>query len=300
MTRVPRSLAVLAAVLTVGCDSPTGPELAPTQRCGSQGNAVVTFADPQLAAAVSAELGGDAPTCNRVGSIEQLAADGAGIADLAGAQNLTGLTDLLLPRNAISDVTPLSGLTRLQFLDLQSNQITDISAFSGLTSLLGLSLARNQIVDVSPLGALPQLTLLGLDHNNISDVSALGSVTTLSRLVLFNNNVTDISSLSPLIALGLLDLGKNPVPDIGPIANMFQINVLGLEDIGVTDLSPLGDLLFLAEIVLTENTQLNDIQPLIDNVGVGRDDLVHLQGTNVPCTDVALLEAKRVTVLSEC
>jgi hypothetical protein len=39
---------------------------------------------------------------------------------------------------------------------------------------------------------------------------------------------------------------------------------------------------------------------LLDNTGLGAGDTVYLQFTNVSCTDVAALEAKGVTVLSDC
>ena len=44
----------------------------------------------------------------------------------------------------------------------------------------------------------------------------------------------------------------------------------------------------------------DDIQPLLDNTGLGAGNFVHLSGTNVSCPDVAALEAKGVTVSSDC
>ena len=53
-------------------------------------------------------------------------------------------------------------------------------------------------------------------------------------------------------------------------------------------------------LTLTNNPDLTDIQPLLDNTGLGAGDEVLLAGTNVSCLDVALLEAKGVTVASGC
>jgi hypothetical protein len=51
---------------------------------------------------------------------------------------------------------------------------------------------------------------------------------------------------------------------------------------------------------LDDNPNLTDIQPLLDNAGLGAGDTVYLQATSVSCTDVAALQAKGVTVQSDC
>ena len=45
---------------------------------------------------------------------------------------------------------------------------------------------------------------------------------------------------------------------------------------------------------------LTDVQPLVDNTGLGPGDQVFLMNTNVSCTDVPALEAKGVEVDSDC
>jgi hypothetical protein len=62
-------------------------------------------------------------------------------------------------------------------------------------------------------------------------------------------------------------------------------------------LSGLSNLRYL---VLDNNPNLTDIQPLLDNTGLGADDTVDRESTNVSCSDVAALEAKGVTVQSDC
>ena len=49
-----------------------------------------------------------------------------------------------------------------------------------------------------------------------------------------------------------------------------------------------------------DNNSITDIQPLLDNTGLGVGDTVSLSGTSVSCADVAALEAKGVTVFSDC
>ena len=70
-----------------------------------------------------------------------------------------------------------------------------------------------------------------------------------------------------------------------------------LQDNSITDVGPLRGLTMLRWLYLSDNPNLTDIQPLIDNGGFGR---VELQNTNVGCADVAALEAKGVIVESEC
>jgi len=63
----------------------------------------------------------------------------------------------------------------------------------------------------------------------------------------------------------------------------------------------------LAVVDLENNVNLSNIQPLIDNPSLGVSncgncgaDKVYLSNTSVSCADVALLEAKGVTVTHTC
>ena len=72
----------------------------------------------------------------------------------------------------------------------------------------------------------------------------------------------------------------------------------------ITDITALRWLTRLYILNLSNNTSLSNIQPLLDNPGLGWGflgaDVVGLGGTNVSCADVAALEAKGVTVTSDC
>jgi len=56
----------------------------------------------------------------------------------------------------------------------------------------------------------------------------------------------------------------------------------------------------LTDLWLHMNPDLTDIQTLLDNTGLGTGDSVLLMNTNVSCTDVVALEARGVTVISDC
>ncbi len=292
-----------ALLALCACGDATGPTLSAGERCGSDDNAVASFADPGLEAKAREALELDPTeslTCGRVGSLESLGANAAGIRDLSGAENLTGLTELLLAQNAIEDLGPLSGLTDLEFLDVRENAITDLSPLSGLTGMLGLSLGQNQVSDLSPVRSMSELEQLGASHNRISDLAPLAGLEGLLRLELYNNDIADLAPLAGMWTLQTLDLGRNTVPDLSTLTELDNLLIIGLERTTVTDLSPLIDMLLLSFLVFDDNRNLSDIQPLLDNPGVGRDDTVQLERTAVSCEDIALLEAKRATVTSNC
>ena len=82
---------------------------------------------------------------------------------------------------------------------------------------------------------------------------------------------------------------------------------LFLDNNSITDISALRGLTELGSLRLSNNPDLEDIQPLLDNPGLGPippwafgPDLVTLRSTSVSCTDVAALKAKRVSVGSDC
>ena len=304
--RLPRSLSPWAAgalLALCACGDGTGPVLTPGERCGSDGNAVPAFADPALEAEVRAQLElapTESLTCGRVASLASLGANNAGIRDLSGAENLTGVTELLLAQNAIKDLSPLSGLTSIEYLDVRENQITDLSPLSTLAGMFALSVGHNQVSDLSPVSGLSALEQLGVSHNRISDLAPIAGLEGLLRLEAFNNDITDLTPVAGMLALQALDVGRNTVPDISALDELNDLLLVGLERTTVTDLSPLGDMLLLSYVVLDDNRDLSDIQPLLDNRGVGRDDTVQLERTAVSCEDIALLREKRATVTSNC
>jgi hypothetical protein len=84
------------------------------------------------------------------------------------------------------------------------------------------------------------------------------------------------------------------------VSSLVELTVLGLDGASVTDVSPLTGLRLLTVLVLDDNSSLTNIRPLIDNTGIGRDDTVHLNGTEARCDDVATLTSRGVIVFSEC
>jgi len=174
---------------------------------------------------------------------------------------------------------------------------------SGLTVLNAHNIGIERLVGIQNL---TNLTLLNLRLNNITDISVLSGLTNLDFLDLQHNLITDISALSELTNLRSLGLGSNPITDLSALSGLTNLRELRLHSsfdpnpYPITDISPLSGLTSLTILDLSNNTGLSNIQPLLDNTGLGAGDTVLLNNTNVNCTDVAALEAKGVTVVSDC
>ena len=109
------SLFLVALALT-GCglesDKPSGPEPPIVD-----GATTLAFADSALQVAVDEVVAGTS------GALVALSANGRGIADLGGIEQLTQLEALDLAHNAIRDLSPLAGLRQLRLLDLVTTRL---------------------------------------------------------------------------------------------------------------------------------------------------------------------------------
>ncbi|MGD8869575.1 MAG: leucine-rich repeat domain-containing protein [Gemmatimonadales bacterium] len=280
------------------------PVLQPDELCSDYPDyAIATFEDARLTARILTALsvGFQEPlTCGQISGLTVLGASRAEITSLVGIQNLAGLTNLSLWGNSINDISALGGLTNLTDLDLSFNSISDISGLSGLTSLTDLDLSFNSISDIGGLSGLTSLTYLSLSNNSISDIGGLSGLTGLTHLFLHNNRISDISGLSGLTGLTGLLLSNNSISDISGLSGLTSLTYLYLSNNSIGDISGLSGLTSLMWLYLGNNPNLTDIQSLLDNTGLGAGDIVDLQSTSVSCMDVAALQAKGVTVLSDC
>jgi internalin A len=223
---------------------------------------MVTFADPNIEAAVRLEIGKPegAIYTSDLKSLSGLNVPDRNITDLSGLEYCTALTQLQLDDNEIDDITPLSHLTNLSYLELNGNQIHDISALSHLTNLRNLYLADNEISDIT---SLSNLVSLGPHH--------FYSIPPAEDLDLSHNRISDISPLSNLIGLEWVVLDDNNISDITPLANLTNLTKLSLSDNQIGDISPLASLTNLVMLHLANN-QIDDITPLSKLVGLGTQE----------------------------
>lgn len=250
-------LLTLPFVAETGWGKPS--RLQAIQGCADQAGAVVTFVDPNLAAAVRTALSADADeklTCLRVSSLTGLTAEEADIEDLRGIEALTGLTELHLDGNPISDLSPLSRLA----------------------SLTALYLWGGSVRDLTPLAGLKELTILHIGNNSINDIRSLKDHSRLRDLSITHNAVSDLGPLSGLTELEVLRVYNNPISDITALRELTKLTELHIHDL----------------------PELSNIQPLLENVGLGKGDRVILMRSGVSCRAAGALQAKGVSVTSGC
>ncbi len=128
--RVLRPLAAVLVLAAAGCG---------TAGLGGGRPVGEVFPDTALAACVAQAAGVPSAdslvTPQTLASVTELHCDGGQtpsgpITSLAGVDQLTALTNLDAPRNAISDLSPLAG-TRLSTLTLTDNDVSDLSRSPG-------------------------------------------------------------------------------------------------------------------------------------------------------------------------
>jgi len=246
---------------------------------------VVTFADPNIEAAVRLEIGKPegAIYASDLKGLDSLDVSNRNVNDLSGLQYCRALTQLQLNDNNIDDITLLSHLANLSYLELTGNRIRDVSALSHLTNLRNLYLANNAISNIT---ALSSLVSLG-PHGSYS-------IPPSPDLDLSNNRITDVSPLSRLTRLEWVVLDDNNISDITPLANLTSLTKLGLSVNQIGDISPLSSLTNLVMLHLANN-QIDDITPLSNLVGLGTQEWetirlsLHLDLGGNQITDIAPL-----------
>jgi len=223
---------------------------------------VVTFADPNIEAAVRLEIGKPegAIYASDLKGLDSLDVSNRNVTDLSGLQYCTALTQLELSDNNIDDITPLSHLANLSYLELNGNRIRDVSALSHLTNLRNLYLANNAISDITAL-------------SNLVSLGSYGSycIPPSADLDLSNNRITDVSPLSRLTGLEWVLLDDNNISDTTPLANLTSLTKLGLSVNQIRDISPLSSLTNLVMLHLANN-QIDDVTPLSNLVGLGTEE----------------------------
>ena len=100
------------------------------------------------------------------------------------------------------------------------------------------------------------------------------------------------------LVAGLTDLTAQSAGIESPVGiqNLTSLTTLNLRRNAITDISALGGLRSLTDLDLEDNPTLTDIQPLLDNTGLGAGDRIGLGYTSVSCAELAALAARGVTV----
>ena len=96
-----------------------------------------------------------------------------------------------------------------------------------------------------------------------------------------------ISPLKNLVNIENLHLAWNQISDITPLSNMKKLKWVALDKNEISDISPLRDLSNLRYVRLWYN-QIKNIKPLVENPGIGKGDIVGLDGN--PLDEISLNE----------
>jgi internalin A len=211
-------------------------------------------------------------------------------------------------------VVGLRSLIRLMFADVPScapfdcghpsppirdSWITTLDGLECLTDVEELALDSWSVPDFGSLAALPHLT--ELDLGLAPDLSLLPDLPHLTGLRAMMTT-TDLARLASFTALVTLDLGAIDLSAPGtldPLAGLTALQDLGV--VGrVSDLGFISRLTNLTKVYLAGN-DITNLQPLVDNLGIGAGDTVDLTDNPINCRAQARqlrsLRARGVTVL---
>ena len=278
---------LLVALALTGCgsesDKPSGPEPPIVD-----GATTLAFADSALQVAV------DEAVASTSGALVALNANGRGIADLGGIEQLTQLEALDLAHNAIRDLSPLAELRQLRLLDLGNNQIEEVSPLGALEQLQVLILAHNAVQDLAAILELDSLHSVELTGNPLSGAAAEAQIAALRdrgvtvgfgtpddgvdepsgpESPIFDGWVTgtfadlalqvavDEAEASTSGALVALSANGRGIADLRGIEELTELEALNLAHNAIRDLSPLAELRQLRFLNL-DNNQIVEVSPL--------------------------------------
>ena len=282
-SRIPLLVALALTGCGSGSDKPSGPEPSIVD-----GAATLAFADSALQVAV------DEAVASTSGALVALNANGRGITDLGGIEQLTQLEALDLAHNAIRDLSPLAGLRQLRFLDLGNNQIEEVSPLGSLEQLQVLILAHNAVQDLAAILELDSLHSVELTGNPLSGAAVAAQIAALRdrgvtvRVLTPDDGVDEPSGPeSPVFdgwatgafadlalqvavdeaeastsgALVALSANGRGIADLRGIEELTQLETLDLAHNEIRDLSPLAELRQLRFLNL-DNNQIEEVSPL--------------------------------------
>lgn len=187
-------LILVLALVFAGCGDEGGPVSSEEGGEDASQQEGVHFADAGLEKAVREALGkpAGALTGAELLSLTQLSAQGRGVGDITGLEQLKKLQALDLADNRIAEIGPLAGLVELRLLDLEGNQVRDLAPLAALNRLEHLVLAGNRVREIAVL-----LDLAGLQSVDLSG-NPLGAVAISEQLAALEAAGVEVRFVLPL------------------------------------------------------------------------------------------------------
>ena len=171
----------------------------------------------------------------------------------------------------------LSDALGMRFLNIVEQPIADITGICQLANLTQFEAGYNEFSDITPVGELKLLTSLTVNGNEVTDISPIRSLPGLRYLNLYDNLIGSVSALEALTNLRQLELSNNNITDLSPLRNLVTVSGLGLAANNISNISALESLDNLYTVNLANN-QITDISALVNNSGIGPNDIVDLRG----------------------
>ncbi|WP_430534799.1 leucine-rich repeat domain-containing protein [Listeria rocourtiae] len=164
------------------------------------------------------------------------------LASLAGAEKMSGLTQLDVGKNRIKDTSPLTTLTNLTILRLNSNQITDIAPIKSLVNLTRLELFSNKLLSFRELASFSNLEFLDVTETDMEDLTPVSLLNKLNYLKANRNKLSDVKAVQGLTGLKYLNVAENRISDATPMQYLTQLEELNISYNVFSDISSLGKL----------------------------------------------------------
>ena len=153
---------------------------------------------------------------------------------------LQRLSNTLKENNKKKYVTKLA-LSRIMDINLENTYIENLKGFDIFENLYYIDIAKTSVSDIKPLASLKQLGYINLSNTNVKDVTPLKD-----------------------LDLYYIDLSNNSgIKGYEKIKKLCNISLAGCD---ITDISKLNGLKDLISINLSENTQIDNIDELNENI----------------------------------
>lgn len=188
-----------------------------------------------------------------------------------------------LPEGSLETLSSLKMIT-CDYIQLDMLRLALGDAAKGLERL-----KASHLKSLEELSYFPGLKSLEMeDCREISDISALAQVKDLENLKLYDmDEVNDFTVLNVLKKLGSLSIDAENLKDISFINHMPELASLGITDSKILLLDPLMGKVSLKELVLVDNGEVRDYNPV--GTLTGLETLVINKYTNQDDPDLTAL-----------
>lgn len=164
------------------------------------------------------------------------------ITSMAGIENCTKLTSLVIISGPSKDYTALSSLPNLKYFSRRySNDFNNIiDALKLCTNLENVLIRDQDNINMKRMSELGNLEVLDLSGGDIKKIEGIEHMTNLKNLNLANNKISKIEGLENLVNLTNLYLSRNKITKIEGLQNLSNLKILNLQNNQIEDIVKLS------------------------------------------------------------